>query len=83
MPRYRMPATLAASLMSVLLGVVALAACSSGTPSAEGTAAATSPAAASTVRAGGGGPRQPGVSGLIAAVSGSTMQVQSQNRQRL
>lgn len=75
----RTAATLAASLTPVLLGVAALAACSSGSPSAEATA--TAPAATATGRGGGGGQRQPGVSGIIAAVSGSTMQLQSQSRQ--
>lgn len=81
MPRFRTSATVAASLTSALLGMGVLGACSSGSNAAEGTAAASTPAATATGRGGGGGQRQPGVSGLIAAVSGSTMQVQSQNRQ--
>lgn len=80
MYRLRTPATVAVSLTSVLLGAATLAACSSGSSSAESTPAATAPATA-TGRAGGGGQRQPGVSGLIAAVSGTTMQVQNQSKQ--
>lgn len=79
----RRPAALVAVM---ILAGSALAACSSGS-APGGPPAATSPTGAPGGRGGQGGPggqgaqRQPGVTGLVAAVSGTTMQVQSQTRQ--
>ncbi len=68
---------LAAVLMTTAL---ALAAC--GSSGSTGGTAAASPATSTTGADGGrGGPRQPGVSGLIAAVTGTTMQVQTRTDQ--
>jgi hypothetical protein len=62
--------------------VLALAACGPATASGGGGAPAGGSTAAPTGAAGaGGGQRQPGVNGLIAAVSGSTMQVQTRTDQ--
>lgn len=67
----------------VILAGSAVVACSSGS-APGGPTAATTPAAAPSGRGGQpgqGGQRQPGVTGLVAAVSGTTMQVQSQTKQ--
>jgi hypothetical protein len=58
----------------------ALGACGSA-PTANTQAPAGGSTPAPTGTAGGGGQRQPGVNGLIAAVSGSTMQVQTRTDQ--
>ncbi|HYQ31653.1 MAG TPA: hypothetical protein VEQ83_00450, partial [Lapillicoccus sp.] len=67
-----------------LLTALALAAC--GPASASGDsgapAAGSTPAPTGTAGAGGAaGQRQPGVNGLVAAVNGSTMQVQTRTDQ--
>ena len=67
-----------------LLTALALAAC--GPASASGgsgaPAAGSTPAPTGTAGAGGAaGQRQPGVNGLVAAVNGSTMQVQTRTYQ--
>ncbi len=69
------------SAASVLLaGALALTACSSGAGASSGNAqGATTPRA--TGGGQGGGNRPPGVSGLIAAVNGTTMQVQTRTDQ--
>ncbi len=59
-------------------GVLALSAGCSGGSSSTAASPAPTPAATGTRT---GGQRVPGVSGLIAAVEGSTMQVQSQTKQ--
>ena len=64
--------------------ILALAACGPATASGGGGAPAGGSTAAPTggTGAGGaGGQRQPGVNGLIAAVNGSTMQVQTRTDQ--
>jgi hypothetical protein len=65
--------------------VTALALAGCGPSSASGNAGAPAggltPAPTSTAGGGAGGQRQPGVNGLIAAVTGSTMQVQTRTDQ--
>lgn len=68
-------------LTCTLLAVPAVAACSSGSSASSDAAATPAATATSTGRLPGAGQRQPGVSGLVAAVSGSSMQVQSQTKQ--
>lgn len=69
-----------------LLTSLALAACGSGVSGSTGApAAGSTPARTATTEGTGGGQngqqRQPGVRGLVAAVSGSTMQVQTRSDQ--
>jgi hypothetical protein len=63
--------------------VLALAACgpSSGAESSGAPAGGSTPAPTGTTGGGAAGLRQPGVNGLIAAVNGSTMQVQTRTDQ--
>ncbi|MGV1008665.1 MAG: hypothetical protein ACOYBY_08660 [Dermatophilaceae bacterium] len=70
-----------ASLSPVLIGLAVLGACSSGSDTSASATASPTAAATATQGGRGGGQRTPGVGGLIAAVSGSTMQVQSQSKQ--
>jgi Domain of unknown function (DUF5666) len=67
----------------VVATALALAACgpSSGSGNAGTPAGGSTPAPTGTAGGGAGGQRQPGVNGLIAAVTGSTMQVQTRTDQ--
>lgn len=71
--RHRSAALLAAALAAVL----ALAGCS-GSASGSGASPSSSPSSDAPSSARGGGPAAPAASGLVAAISGSTMQVQNQ-----
>ncbi len=66
-------------LGSVVLVALAVAACGGG--SATPSATTAGPGSTRTAGAGAGVPRIPGVTGLIAAVEGTTMQVQSTTKQ--
>lgn len=69
----------AGAALVALAGIGVLGACSNG---GAATSSATSPVAQGTLTGGpGAGQRTPGVNGLIAAVSGTTMQVQSSTKQ--
>ncbi|HEU4329796.1 MAG TPA: hypothetical protein VFR40_01685, partial [Lapillicoccus sp.] len=67
-----------------LAGAVVVTACALGACGSAPTANTQAPAGGSTpapTATGGGGQRQPGVNGLVAAVTGSTMQVQTRTDQ--
>ena len=81
MRRVGTPARILGSLSPVLIALAVLGACSSSSGTVASATASPTAAASATQGGRGGGQREPGVTGLIAAVSGSTMQVQSQSKQ--
>ena len=68
-------------LVTLALAGCALSACGGGTAGASATPAVAAATRTAGSGAGNGGQRTPGVNGLIAAVEGTTMQVQSSTKQ--